>query len=118
MLSCVINAPLALPVVPLVMALRDVTVAYTRLHLAAHGGSVSARRSGKIKAVVQGAGAMLLLLMPVLGWPGGKTVVSWIVLGVTAASAVEYVAAAVSRRSLTSDKSDPSDESEMSDTRG
>lgn len=97
---------LTLAVVPLVMAVRDVTVAYSRLVAADHGGSVSARLSGKIKAWVQGLGAMLLTSAPVFHLPasGGTyppwvtlpspAVVSWIVLLVTAASAVEYVVGA------------------------
>ncbi len=91
------QAGLTLAVLPLVMALRDVTVAYSRLVAADHGGSVSARLSGKIKAWVQGLGAMILTTAPL--YPPWATVpppaeVSWIVLWVTAASAVEYVLAA------------------------
>ncbi len=88
------RAGLTLAVLPLVMALRDVTVAYSRLAAAEHGGSVSARLSGKIKAWVQGLGAMFLVTAPM--WTGdvSPVVVSWIVLLVTAASAVEYVLAA------------------------
>ncbi|MEM7357205.1 MAG: CDP-alcohol phosphatidyltransferase family protein, partial [Acidobacteriota bacterium] len=91
-------AGLTLAVLPLVMALRDITVAYSRLSMAQHGVSVAARRSGKIKAWVQGLGAIFLLLGPLhVGWssPGSVVVASWLVLLVTAASAIEYVAAAV-----------------------
>ncbi len=88
-------AGLTLGVLTLVMALRDVTVAYSRLLLQSRGRSVSARWSGKIKATVQGVGAMLLVLAPMGPAPGLAAAVSWIVLVVTAVSAVEYVAAAV-----------------------
>ncbi len=95
------QAGLALAIVPLVMALRDVTVAYSRLVAADHGGSVSARFSGKIKAWVQGLGAMLLTTAPL--YPAWVTVpppstISWIVILVTAASAVDYVLAALRGR--------------------
>ncbi len=92
------RAGLTLAVLPLVMALRDVTVAYSRLAAADHGGSVSARLSGKIKAVVQGLGAMFLVSAPL--WAGGvpATAVSWVVLLVTAGSAVEYVRGAFAGR--------------------
>jgi CDP-diacylglycerol--glycerol-3-phosphate 3-phosphatidyltransferase len=85
---------LAMALVPLVMALRDVSVAYSRTILARYGRSVSARLSGKIKAVVQGISAIILVLGP-LYWEytGLWTVefISWIVIGVTAASSIEYV---------------------------
>jgi CDP-diacylglycerol--glycerol-3-phosphate 3-phosphatidyltransferase len=85
--------------VPLVMALRDVTVAYSRIILTKHNRSVAAKRSGKIKAIVQGVGAFFILLGPVYWpvtgeWP--KAVLSWIVIIATAASVVEYAASAVS----------------------
>ncbi len=94
------QAGLALAVVPLVMALRDLTVAYSRLASADRGGSVSARLSGKIKALVQGLGAMFLTTAPLhaswgISWNMvSPAVVSWIVLLVTAGSAAEYVVAA------------------------
>lgn len=85
--------------VPLVMALRDVTVAYSRIVLTRHNRSVAAKKSGKIKAIVQGVGAFAILLGPVywkwIGtWP--KVVLSWIVIIATAASVVEYAASAIS----------------------
>ncbi len=93
-------AGLTFAVLPLVMALRDVTVAYSRLLLQSRGRSVSARWSGKIKATVQGVGAMFLVLAPLGPMPEAATAVSWFVLVVTGLSAVEYVAAAVSRTPL------------------
>ncbi len=84
------RADLALAAVPLVMAVRDVTVAYSRLVAADHGGQVSARVSGKIKAWIQGLGAMVLTTAPVFHLPA-TAIVSWAVLLVTAGSAVEYV---------------------------
>lgn len=85
--------------VPLVMALRDVTVAYSRIILTKHNRSVAAKRSGKIKAVVQGVGAFFILLGPVY-WKLTGTwtthLFSWIVIIATAASVVEYAASAIS----------------------
>lgn len=88
---------LVLVFVPLVMALRDVTVAYSRIALARSGRSVAANWSGKIKAIIQGGAAFVLLFAPALAplvstWP--TPTVSWIVALVTAASAVQYVRAA------------------------
>lgn len=85
--------------VPLVMAVRDVTVAYSRIVLTRHNRSVAAKKSGKIKAIVQGVGAFLILLGPVYWnltgtWTTG--VLSWIVIIATAASVVEYAASAIS----------------------
>ena len=85
--------------VPLVMAVRDVTVAYSRIVLTRHNRSVAAKRSGKIKAIVQGVGAFLILLGPIywglIGtWTTG--VLSWIVIIATGASVVEYAASAIS----------------------
>lgn len=85
--------------VPLVMALRDVTVAYSRIILTKHNRSVAAKRSGKIKAIVQGVGAFIILLGPVYwpfigSWP--RHVLSWIIIIATAASVVEYAASAIS----------------------
>jgi CDP-diacylglycerol--glycerol-3-phosphate 3-phosphatidyltransferase len=85
-------AGLALWPVPLVMAVRDVTVAYSRILLARRGRTVAAAASGKIKAICQGAAALGLLLVPLLksatDW---AAILSWLVICVTAASAVEYV---------------------------
>lgn len=47
--------------VPLVMAGRDIVVAYTRIINAMTGGRTSARLSGKVKAVVQGGGIFAVL---------------------------------------------------------
>ena len=100
-------AGLIMPLVPLVMALRDVTVAYCRVFLTRAGQSVAANWSGKIKAVVQGAMAMIIvgesIYSPLLGSrlasPG-----AWLVIVVTLASAAQYVmqAAIVSFGSKTS----------------
>lgn len=92
-------AGLVIPLVPLAMALRDVSVAYCRIMLAKHGVSVSARRSGKIKALVQAIGAVFAVLGPIYHpitgtWP--IYVVSWVVIVVTLGSLVEYAKAAIS----------------------
>ena len=99
-------AGLAAPFVPLAMALRDLTAAYCRIVLAQHGQSVSARWSGKVKAVLQGITAAVLLLGP-LYWPatGRWTVValSWFISLATLASIIEYlkatIAAAIGKKS-------------------
>ena len=49
--------------VPLVMAGRDIIVAYTRIVNAMTGGQTSARLSGKAKAVVQGVGIFVILVV-------------------------------------------------------
>lgn len=80
--------------VPLVMAIRDVTVAYCRIVLARRNVSVCALKSGKIKAVVQASGAFVLVLSPLfIPFTGVSLypVVSWIVITATAASCIEYV---------------------------
>src|SRR5262245_38149669 len=89
---------LAHPLTPLVMAVRDVTVAYCRIVLTRSGRSVSAKWSGKVKAWVQGFGAFVLLFTPVYpaGWgPWVVLIASWVVIVATAASSLEYIAAAV-----------------------
>lgn len=50
-------------VVPLVMAVRDVTVSYARIILTRKGRDVSARVTGKLKAVVQGVCAPILMAL-------------------------------------------------------
>ncbi|MBM4370667.1 MAG: CDP-alcohol phosphatidyltransferase family protein [Deltaproteobacteria bacterium] len=92
------QAGLALALVPLAMAVRDVTVATCRITLSRHGRSVAAKLSGKVKAVVQGGVAALLILGPAY-WPftGEWTIaaLSWVVIVVTLLSAIQYAMAAV-----------------------
>lgn len=80
--------------VPLSMAIRDVTVAYSRIMLAKSNRSVSARLSGKIKAWVQAIGAILALIGPYywsyIGF-WSYYALSWIIILATFFSAVEYV---------------------------
>jgi len=88
------QAGLALAVVVLVMAVRDVTVAYCRIIWTRQGRSVGAKLSGKAKAVVQFAGAFILLLLPLLvaaetRWP--MLAVSWLVIVATAWSGLDYL---------------------------
>jgi len=90
---------LAMALVPLVMACRDVTVAYCRILLMRSQKSVSARWSGKVKAQFQGVGSILLLSGPLYWEITGRWTlytISGIVAAVTAASIYEYAAAAVS----------------------
>ncbi|MBN1105887.1 MAG: CDP-alcohol phosphatidyltransferase family protein [Deltaproteobacteria bacterium] len=89
-------ASLASPIVPLTMAFRDVTVAYSRIVLTRYGVSVAAKWSGKIKAGFQGIGAYVILMGPVYWqWTGEWTipVFSWIIILVTLGSMVEYIKA-------------------------
>ena len=80
--------------VPLVMALRDVTVAYCRIMLAQSGSSVSARLGGKIKAHVQAYGSIAAWIGPgYWSWLGEWTIpaLSWIVIIVTVYSSYDYL---------------------------
>jgi CDP-diacylglycerol--glycerol-3-phosphate 3-phosphatidyltransferase len=91
-------AGLAMALTPLVMALRDVTVAYCRVVLIQRKRSVSANLSGKVKAVVQCFGAFLAVTGPLYWQFTGEwtvPVISWIVVVVTAASAAQYVRGAL-----------------------
>jgi len=94
------QANAALAAVPLVMALRDVTVAYCRVTLARGQQSVKANWSGKTKAAVQGATAFaIVIVIGLADSPASAArvtaVLSWIVMLTTAASAIEYVRAAI-----------------------
>ena len=81
-----------------IIVIRDLSVAYIRTWLTMHGLSVGARTSGKIKAVAQGAVAVILTLGPgywnnswALVRDTGSAVVGIVVL----VSAVDYLTAAV-----------------------
>jgi CDP-diacylglycerol--glycerol-3-phosphate 3-phosphatidyltransferase len=87
---------------PLVMAIRDVTVSYARILMTRRGRSVAARWTGKLKAWVQGVGALVLISGPLwwgeAGGPTGRAAIhaaSACVLLITAASMVDYAAAAL-----------------------
>ena len=85
--------------VPLIMALRDITVAYSRIFLARNNRTVSAKKSGKLKASVQAVGAFLALLGPHYWDYTGRWsfyALSWIIIAVTFLSAIEYVKDALS----------------------
>jgi CDP-diacylglycerol--glycerol-3-phosphate 3-phosphatidyltransferase len=85
---------LVLLFVPLSMAIRDITVAYSRILLAQKNLSVSARISGKIKATVQATGSFLALLGPYywnhIGF-WSFYALSWVIIIVTLLSSVEYI---------------------------
>lgn len=78
---------------PLVFAIRDVTVAYCRILWVGANRSAGAQWSGKVKAVVQGVGAFTLILWPTLlpGQAWIEPVMSWVVLVTTVVSMVDYV---------------------------
>jgi CDP-diacylglycerol--glycerol-3-phosphate 3-phosphatidyltransferase len=87
--------------VPLVMAGRDIVVAYVRIFSALTGGRTSARVSGKVKAIVQGTGAPLLVLIawagPTLSTEAHAGWLLWIaaaVIAVTLWSLADYVSGA------------------------
>jgi CDP-diacylglycerol--glycerol-3-phosphate 3-phosphatidyltransferase len=90
--------------VPLIMALRDITVAYSRIVLAQNNRTVSAKKSGKLKATVQAIGAFLALVGPYYWDLTGMWsfyVLSWIIIAVTFLSAIEYVKDAISSQKRT-----------------
>ena len=85
--------------VPLIMALRDITVAYSRIVLAQNHQTVSAKKSGKLKATVQAIGAFVALFGPYYWEYIGHWsfyALSWIIITVTFLSAIEYVKDALS----------------------
>ncbi len=66
---------IVLSLVPLIMALRDVTAGYCRIIITRHNESVAANWSGKIKAGFQGFGAPIMLLGTVYTkWTGEWTI--------------------------------------------
>ena len=81
--------------VPLVMAGRDIVVAYIRIVLGRTGRKTSARVSGKLKAVVQGM-AVFVLITLASEWAGAVDAVMWrnitgyVVIMVTVWSLVDY----------------------------
>lgn len=85
---------------PAVMAIRDVSVAYVRILCMHTGRKVAARFSGKLKAVVQGAGAIVFMTM--FAWPALdalagqlRPVLAAIIAAVTLWSAVDYLIGAL-----------------------
>ena len=84
----------------LVMAVRDVSVAYIRIMCVISGRQVAARLSGKLKAVVQGLGAVVLAAMLAAAAPAAplRSAVAWGVSAVTAWSLVDYFAAALRQK--------------------
>jgi len=81
--------------VPLVMAGRDVIVAYLRTVRALAGQTTAARISGKLKAIVQGAGLIAAISLAFAGGAGwaarGKAIVAVCVIAVTAWSLIDYI---------------------------
>ena len=88
---------MALFAVPMVMGIRDVTVAYCRIILTRRGKSVAALKSGKIKAIIQAVCAFALCLSPLVFKSTDHVfylIVSWLVIVATSASCLEYIYAA------------------------
>lgn len=87
--------------VPLAMTARDIVVAYTRVVQALAGGKTAARISGKLKAVVQGAGVFAIVGLAAAGtWLDGNLVwilraaVAAVIIAATSWSLLDYVHAA------------------------
>jgi cardiolipin synthase len=55
---------LCLPFVPIIMVLRDIVIAYTRIVQITYSIDCSVRFSGKLKAFIQGFGAIILVSLP------------------------------------------------------
>jgi len=84
--------------VPIVMAMRDITVANARMTLIRNNVTPAARFSGKFKAVIQAVGAFSAILIPYflhelwnVELPWLKMGISIVVATVTFLSAFEYV---------------------------
>jgi len=91
------------PIVPLVMVARDIIVAYTRIANATVGAATSARFSGELKAIIQGGGipVVIVLAMPVTldALTGGtiemlRLASACIIIAVTFWSMADYVVGA------------------------
>jgi len=89
--------------VPLTMTARDILVAYARIANAAAGLSTSARLSGKVKAIFQGAGILAILLLAAAATKEAigadlakrlRVAVAAVLIAVTAWSMVDYVRSA------------------------
>ena len=85
---------------PAVMAIRDVSVAYVRMLCMHTGRKVAARFSGKLKAAVQGAGAIVFMTM--FAWPALdalagqlRPVLAAVIAAVTLWSGVDYLIGAL-----------------------
>lgn len=88
--------------VPLVMAARDITVAYTRIVQALTGGDTSARISGKFKAFFQAAGVFLIVAFAAAGGSLEpkllcvlRTTVAGVIIAATCWSLFDYVRGAI-----------------------
>ena len=80
--------------VVLIMAIRDITVAYCRIVLCNANITVAARLGGKVKAWIQAIGAFILLFGPLYWNFFGKwtvSVLSWIIIVATSISSIEYL---------------------------
>ncbi|MFH1156377.1 MAG: CDP-alcohol phosphatidyltransferase family protein [Pseudomonadota bacterium] len=92
------NSGLVTPLVPISMAFRDITVAYCRITLTRYNMTVSAKLSGKIKAIIQGVCAFIIVIGPLYWKYTGKwtiSALSWIVIIATLGSIVEYAKSAM-----------------------
>ncbi|MCE5279427.1 MAG: CDP-alcohol phosphatidyltransferase family protein [Planctomycetaceae bacterium] len=89
--------------IPLTMAARDIIVSYARVVAALSGTSTAARLSGKIKAIIQGAGLFSFIITAWIAHAGGsgllvsssRVITASLVIAVTLWSLADYLAAAV-----------------------
>ena len=84
--------------VPLVMAVRDVTVSYARIIMTKRGVDAGARHTGKLKALVQGTCGALLMAGPLYWGPWQQAFViglSTAVVLITVLSLLDYGRAAL-----------------------
>ncbi len=88
----------ALWLLPLVMALRDILVAYSRIAMVSAGSSVAAKWPGKIKAGFQSGGAFFLTALILVPEEFREPLIiasSLLVMAVTAWSGIAYVRGAL-----------------------
>ncbi|MBS3735254.1 MAG: CDP-alcohol phosphatidyltransferase family protein [Phycisphaerae bacterium] len=95
----------------LVLAVRDVSVAYVRILCILSGRQVAARATGKLKAVIQGGAAIMLAgtlaLAPLADWThvaALRFVLVALVATVTLASLVDYFLAAIRKTTVAKDE--------------
>ncbi|MDP8208417.1 MAG: CDP-alcohol phosphatidyltransferase family protein [Candidatus Electryonea clarkiae] len=87
-----------LPIHPITMAFRDITVAYSRIVFVLNNKTPAAKKSGKINTGAQASGMFILLLGPFFSWWSQLNLVeicSYTLVTISLLSAIQYVAAAL-----------------------
>jgi len=87
----------------LIMTLREIVAGALRSMAATRGLVLAARMSGKIKAFMQGATLLIVLLLPVVGSPPVATLwiawaLTWLCAGLSLYSILQYIV--INRRTL------------------